>query len=350
MIRRFLAAAALAVLAGAAPAQAQPVSSRPLAAVVSPNDTVLCNQGLISPITRQCPVSGLLATMTAAQVDAALGFSPISGAQASALFDPLGAASNATNLTSGVLPAGRLPGFSSGDVTSAPGSTVLTLRTVQSSPGSYGSATSIPVLTVDAQGRITSISSAAATGGGGTGGAPATTDASQLITGTLNASRLPGASGDVTSASGTNVFALPTVASSPGTFPKVTFNGKGLVTAGSALAPSDVTAGLGYTPLNRAGDAVTGALTVGGAFTTTTLSATQANVSGALNGGFHARRVPGHGDPADAASVRQQRQCGAPPLTSWASRRARAWSPSPTPPTARTRQPPATRRARSRRA
>ncbi|MBC7742154.1 MAG: hypothetical protein H7061_08150, partial [Bdellovibrionaceae bacterium] len=58
-------------------------------------------------------------------------------------------------------------------------------------------------------------------------------------------------SGDAT-ISNAGVLAFNTVAGAPGTFPKVTFNNKGLVTAGSALSSTDVTTGLGYTPSSNA--------------------------------------------------------------------------------------------------
>lgn len=55
-----------------------------------------------------------------------------------------------------------------------------------------------------------------------------------------------------------------TVNSSPqtDTFRKITVNNKGLVTATSAVSYSDITTALGYTPVNRAGDTMTGPLTV----------------------------------------------------------------------------------------
>jgi phage-related tail fiber protein len=45
-----------------------------------------------------------------------------------------------------------------------------------------------------------------------------------------------------------------------GTYTKLTVDAKGRVTSGTALLASDVTTALGYTPLNRAGDTLTGAL------------------------------------------------------------------------------------------
>jgi len=45
-----------------------------------------------------------------------------------------------------------------------------------------------------------------------------------------------------------------------GTYPKVTTDAQGRVTSGSALASSDITSALTYTPLNKAGDTMTGDL------------------------------------------------------------------------------------------
>ena len=64
---------------------------------------------------------------------------------------------NATNIISGTLPTGRLPAFT-GDVSSSAGSTTLTLATVNSNTGSFGSATQTPQITLDGKGRITSAS------------------------------------------------------------------------------------------------------------------------------------------------------------------------------------------------
>lgn len=55
---------------------------------------------------------------------------------------------------------------------------------------------------------------------------------------------------------------LATVNGSPqsNTFQKITVNGKGLVTATSNVSSGDITTALGFTPVNKAGDTMTGAL------------------------------------------------------------------------------------------
>jgi hypothetical protein len=63
---------------------------------------------------------------------------------------------NASNLTTGTLAAARLPALS-GDATSSAGSAVLTLSNSGVTPGNYGTATSVPSLTVDSKGRVTDV-------------------------------------------------------------------------------------------------------------------------------------------------------------------------------------------------
>jgi hypothetical protein len=79
---------------------------------------------------------------------------------------------------------------------------------------------------------------------------------------------------------------LATVNSSPqtDTFRKITVNGKGLVTATSAVGSSDITTALGYTPVNKAGDTMTGAL----GFVAGSNSAPGAFFSGDTNTGLFA--------------------------------------------------------------
>jgi hypothetical protein len=71
---------------------------------------------------------------------------------------------NATNIASGTLAAARLPALV-GDASSSAGSSTLTLATVNSNTGSFGSATSIPVVTVNGKGLVTAVSTATVQGG-----------------------------------------------------------------------------------------------------------------------------------------------------------------------------------------
>ncbi|MGZ3770725.1 MAG: beta strand repeat-containing protein, partial [Bdellovibrio sp.] len=66
-------------------------------------------------------------------------------------------------------------------------------------------------------------------------------------------------SGDA-SISNAGVLSLSTTGVSAGTYSKVTVDTSGRVTAGANIASSDVTTALGYTPLNKAGDSMSGTL------------------------------------------------------------------------------------------
>lgn len=68
------------------------------------------------------------------------------------------------------LPTATVPAFT-GDVTTPGGSLATTLATVNASPGTYGDATHAVVITVNAKGLATSVSSTPISGGGGTLGA-----------------------------------------------------------------------------------------------------------------------------------------------------------------------------------
>lgn len=108
-----------------------------------------------------------------------------------------------------------------GDVTKTAGGTSLTLATSGVTAGTYGSGTAIPTITVDAKGRVTSVS---------------TTSISSALTFT----------GDVTGSGTTGGSVAMTLAASgatAGTYTKVTVNAKGLVTAGATATTSDFTEG-----------------------------------------------------------------------------------------------------------
>jgi len=118
-----------------------------------------------------------------------------------------------------------------GDVTgtgATGSSTALTLANSGVTAGAYGSSTSVPVITVDAKGRVTAVSTAS-------------------ISGALTFT------GDVTGSGTTGASTALTLANSgvtAGTYTKVTVDAKGRVTTGTALTSSDVTTALGYTPYN----------------------------------------------------------------------------------------------------
>jgi len=155
---------------------------------------------------------------------------------------------NASNISSGTLPAGRLPAFT-GDAASTVGTSSLTLATVNTNTGTFGSSTSVPVITVNGKGLITAVSTASVSG-------------SISVTG-----------GDLTMSGNTGTAitnaTLATVNSNTGTFgssvniPVITVNGKGLITAvstssvqGGAALSNDTTTATNLYPLFAA--AVTG--------------------------------------------------------------------------------------------
>lgn len=154
----------------------------------------------------------------------------------------------------------------SGDATGS-GTTglALTLATVNSNIGTYGSATAIPIVTVNAKGLVTSVTTAAISSSlsiaGGTG-----TDTVTMGTDTLT---FAGGTGVATTVTNNQVsFAI---GQAVGTTSNVTFND---VTVSGTLNSNDITA----TSVNVAGDAViTGNLTVNG--TTTTINATNLSVT-----------------------------------------------------------------------
>jgi phage-related tail fiber protein len=133
-----------------------------------------------------------------------------------------------------------------GDATgSGNGSIALTLANSGVTAGQFGSSTLVPVVTVDAKGRITSISTQAV--------------ASAAQAGSLANARTISATGDGTwsvsfdgSANVTSSLTLAASGVTAGQYTKLTVNAKGLVTSGTALASSDVTTALGFTPVNTA--------------------------------------------------------------------------------------------------
>jgi hypothetical protein len=135
-----------------------------------------------------------------------------------------------TSQLSGYLQAAQFPALT-GDVTTSAGSVNTTLASITSS-GSAGAANSIPVISIDAKGRVTSLSSA-------TPSIPATE-----LTGTLQAAQMPALNGDVSSSAGSLTTTLASVNSNPGTvgsstqIPVIVSDAKGRITATGVASPS----------------------------------------------------------------------------------------------------------------
>ena len=110
----------------------------------------------------------------------------------------------------------------SGDATgSGTTSIALTLANTAVTPGTYGSTTLVPVVTVDSKGRITSVTTAAISG-------------SLTFTGDVTGSGTTGTSTGLTlAASGVTA----------GTYTKVTVDSKGRVTVGASATTSDISEG-----------------------------------------------------------------------------------------------------------
>lgn len=175
-----------------------------------------------------------------------------------------GTGGTVTNITTGT-------GLSGGPITNTG---TISLANTSVSAGSYGTATAAPTFTVDAQGRLTAANTTTMTpawgsitskpttlaGYGITDAIDMTITSANIIVGSsTNVATERALSGDAT-LSNTGVLTLAATGVTAGPYPKVTVDAKGRVTAGGALASSDITTGLGYTPVNRAGDTMTGVL------------------------------------------------------------------------------------------
>lgn len=146
-------------------------------------------------------------------------------------------------------------------VSSSLGVYTVSLADTAVTPGTYGSSTKASVITVDAQGRITAASDTTVTPAWSSITSTPTTVSGYGITDALTTASTFG--GDV---SGTyDAITLASVGTPvTAAFVKFTTDAKGRVTATTAVTSSDITTALGFTPVNTAGDTMSGALAMGG--------------------------------------------------------------------------------------
>lgn len=241
--------------------------------------------GVSSVNTRTGAVSIIASDVTAAlgytAYDAAnpSGFIPGSSTltltgEVTATATQLNAGSIATTISNAAVLGKQLTGYVVGSGTVSSTDTILSA--IEKLAGNIAASGS---------GTVTSVSVTPANGVSGVVATPGTTPAITLslgnitptsvaATGTVTGSNLSGTNtGDQTitltgavtgSGSGSFVTTLANSGVTAGTYQSVTVNAKGIVTVGAALASTDVTTALGYTPLNKAGDTMSGNLTMSG--------------------------------------------------------------------------------------
>lgn len=131
-------------------------------------------------------------------------------------------------------PAGSYISALTGDGTATgPGSAVLTLANVNFLPGTYGGASSVPVVTVNSKGLVTNVTSIPVSFPAG----------SLLFTGDVSGSGFTGSLTTLTLATvNPNVYTSITPL-------KFTVNGKGLVTSAAPITNLDIFSIIGYTPV-----------------------------------------------------------------------------------------------------
>ncbi|MCX6104252.1 MAG: hypothetical protein NTY08_00245 [Proteobacteria bacterium] len=247
------------------------------AADLPPHSAALITSGTLN--TAQLPIAGTAGTYAKVTTDA------------------YGRVSSGTTLVAADLPPHSAALITSGTLSVASGGTGVpstptngqvligngtnySLSTLTAGSGvNISNAAGAITISTSVVGSVTSLSTGAGLAGGpitstgtlslatvGTAGtyAKVTTDAYGRVSAgtTLSSADIPPISASLITSGTLNTAQLPT-AGTAGTYAKVTTDAYGRVTAGTTLASSDVTSAIGFTPINKAGDTMSGALNLG---------------------------------------------------------------------------------------
>jgi hypothetical protein len=224
---------------------------------------------------------------------------------------------DASEINSGILAASRIPAFS-GDIATVAGSTASALAAVNTTPGTFGDSTHSAQITVDAKGRITSVSQLSLAPSGladpGANGLVVRTavnatsvitppagaivgvsdtqtltnksiDASEISSGTIAAARIPVLNQNTTGNAGTATALAAAPSQCTGQF------ATGVAASGNANCAAAATI-LGYTPQNAATANTNNDALGAAAAAQATAEAFSANAANISSGTIAAARVP----------------------------------------------------------
>ena len=143
------------------PSQSVQVSSGAISALTVPQQTAIV-QGTVVTTTdgRRWVYNTGTKTLEASYIELA-DISPEWSAVANKpAFAPIATSGSAADLSTGTILATRMPALT-GDITTSAGAVATTLATVNGNVGSFGSATAVPIITVNAKGLVTAVTTSA---------------------------------------------------------------------------------------------------------------------------------------------------------------------------------------------